>query len=211
MTFGSMDTILPTTNDLRIGIFGGTFDPPHKGHIRLAREAKKHLLLDRVLFIPTCESYMKEGVSSPEIRLKLAKLAVMGYQGFSVSDMEIRRGGKSYTCVTVEELNRTSPADYFFICGADTLFGMERWEKPEVIFAGVKIAVSVRDDADRKRVLKKAEELKKRFRAEVYLLPITEYDCSSSDIRARIGQGLDVSAQLPKRVHQYITEKGLYR
>ncbi len=195
----------------RLGILGGTFDPPHNGHLHMAETARDYLGLSRVFLVPSGNSYMKKNVSDAETRLMLTKLAVMGRKGLSVSDEEVRRGGNSYSYETVLSFHERFPeAVLFFLVGEDTLYMMEKWYRPEPIFAGAKIAVSIREDGDKQRLEKKSEELRARYGADITLIPMKPFPCASSDIRMKLEHHEEVSALLPKRVLAYIRENALY-
>ena len=195
----------------RLGILGGTFDPPHKGHLHMAKEAMKHFGLSRVLFIPSGNSYMKEGVSDAGLRLKLTRLAVMGRKGFRVSDMEIRRGGDSYSYETILSLKEQYPeSELFFIIGQDTLYMMEKWARPEVIFENARIVVSIREKDSGEEPYRKIAGLEKRFGAKISVIPTIPFPCSSSEIREKIKNRENVDALVPRRVIRLIEEKGFY-
>ncbi len=130
----------------KIGLFGGTFDPPHRGHLKVAKAAQTSLGLDEVLFLPAARNPMKLGratASGPE-RLEMVRLLIAGEPTFSVSDMELTRGGVSYTVDTLGELGMVRPADYWFLMGADALRGFEEWKNPARILRLCRIAVVTR-------------------------------------------------------------------
>ena len=109
---------------MRTGIIGGTFDPIHEGHILIAKEAMSECKLDRVVFMPTGNSYMKENVSPAIHRLNMLKVALKNYPEFEISDIEIKRKGNTYTCETIKYLKETIDDELFFIIGSDTLYSI---------------------------------------------------------------------------------------
>lgn len=197
----------------KIGILGGTFNPIHNGHIALAETALKELKLDKVLIIPSGMSYMKSSIEMPDrmIRYEMTALAVKNHDGLEVSNIEVTREGNSYTYETLQILKNDYPdANFIYIIGADTLFSMEKWVKPEVIFEMTTIAVTVRDDFNRDDINNKCLELKKRFNASVILLNAPKVDISSSIIRNRISEGLSVSDLISPDVDSFIKNNKLY-
>ena len=146
----------------RIGLFGGTFNPIHNGHLALAQNAYEQCNLDEVWFIPSGISYMKKGQDIPSgmVRYKMVQEAIQGTEHFQVSDIEISRAGNSYTYETLVKLHSLFPEDvFYFIIGDDTLFTMETWYKPEEIFRLSNIIVTSRD-VDQSEIRTKINECK---------------------------------------------------
>lgn len=198
----------------RIGILGGTFNPIHFGHLIMAEQAREFLGLEKVLLIPSGNSYMKDPaqILPAEKRYEMACLAARGNPHFLVSDMEIRRGGDSYTCETLRELKVTcAGAELFYIVGADTLFGIESWKAPEEIFSSCVLAVAVRDGCADEALNQKAEELTQRYNARIRMLPECHIEISSTQIRQRIREGQSIRYLVPEPVRQFIEQNGLYR
>ncbi|MCR5487106.1 MAG: nicotinate-nucleotide adenylyltransferase [Lachnospiraceae bacterium] len=196
-----------------MGVLGGTFDPIHNGHLSLALSALKEQGLDFVWIMPSAVSYLKEGtgVSPAEDRLAMCRLAVEGRPELRVSELEIQRGGFTYTYETMEELNRLYPqTEHYFIMGADSLFFMENWKHAERIFAACRILAAVREDLGREKLLGKIRELQERFQAEIYLLPMEPVGISSSLIRKEASEGHPIGAYVPRGVEEYIKTLGLY-
>lgn len=193
---------------------GGTFNPVHVGHQLLAEWAKTEVGLDEVWFVPTGNSYMKESreILPGEERLHMVELALLDNPCFKCLDLEIKRGGISYSCETLTQLKRAHPEnEFFFIVGADCLFTIENWKSPEKIFESCTLAAAVRDDAPRDEMVTKQRELEKRFRADIILLPFLRISVSSTEIRERIREGKSVRYLVPDRTLKYIEEKGYYR
>ena len=198
----------------RIGIFGGTFNPPHKGHTYIAREAKRLANLDRMIFIPCYVPPHKEvwGKVSPEHRFNMTSIAIARFPEFEISDIEIKAGGKSYTAKTLEKLKEIYPDDQLcFVVGGDSLRDMESWYHPEQIFAQARIIAFARDEMDRARLCECGEYYKKKYGAEVEVIDVTPFDVSSSQIRDMIGSGLDVSHLVDSDVMEYIRENGIFK
>jgi len=197
----------------KIGILGGTFNPIHFGHLIIAEQALFEFGLDRVIIMPSGNSYLKKDMKMPEaaVRLEMARLAVSDNPSFSVSDMEIRRGGNTYTADTIEELNSLYPDDaLFFITGADALHEMKKWVTPERIFSGCTVITSVRNNESPDELYRDIEFYKEHFDAKIEVLHTTNIDISSSMIRELVGQGRSVRYYLPEAVRMFIYERRIY-
>ena len=197
----------------KIGILGGTFNPIHFGHLIIAEQALFEFGLDRVIIMPSGNSYLKKDMKMPEaaVRLEMVRLAVSDNPFFSVSDMEIRRGGNTYTADTIEELNSLFPDDaLFFITGADALHEMKNWVTPERIFSGCTVITSVRNNESLDELYRDIEFYKEHFDAKIEVLHTTNIDISSSMIRELVRQGRSVRYYLPEAVRMFIYERYLY-
>ncbi len=198
----------------RTGILGGTFDPIHIGHLILAEQAREEYSLDNVILIPSCISYLKADseVLPAFHRLNMTKLAAENNPFFTVSDIEIRRGGNSYTWETITELAESMPdTDLYYITGADTLFCMDKWVMPEKIFSACHILVSIRDGATEPEILKRAEEYSAKYTSDISLLKTTDIDISSHMIRSLAHEGKSVRYYVTDKVNNYIMENNLYK
>lgn len=197
---------------MRIGIIGGTFNPPHMGHINAARAARDELSLKRLIFIPSAvppHKQMAESSATTEQRLSMTRLAAEELSA-EVSEMEIVRGGTSYTVDTLRELREKSPNDeLWFIMGTDMFLSIERWREPEEIMRLAKIAVAPRNDSDRDALARHAEHLKERYGAESFIMKTAALEISSTEIRNAIKNG-NLSEYLPKSVYEYIKQNNLY-
>lgn len=194
---------------MRIGIFGGTFDPPHNGHLDIAEAARRQLELDEVLFVPSNRNPLKPTKSaSAKDRMEMVRRAVAGRQGFAVSDIEIARGGPSYAYDTVSELVYMQPADYWWIMGSDSLKTFEAWKNPDKLSRLCRLAVAVRPPTNLREIQERTSE---------WLLPRVDWidippsDASSTDIRLRVQANKPVANLLPANVLDYINERKLYR
>lgn len=198
---------------MRIGIFGGTFDPPHTGHKKYADELSERLSLDRLIVIPTATPPHKERkVSSAEDRMNMLRLLFRSSEGVEVSDLEISRGGRSYTYDTVTLLHGMYPDDeLIFLVGSDMLLSFHTWRNPDIILSHVKIcAVTRDDDIDESRL---SEYINEYFPGQTDRFIVCGFDpveISSTEIRDAIRNGESVEGLLDRQVIEYIKEKELY-
>lgn len=197
---------------MRVGILGGTFNPPHVGHLVCAQEAYVQLRLDLVMLIPAHTPPHKAVDDEPgaEHRLELCRCAVRGDERFAVSDIEIRRPGPSYTVDTLEELNLRNPDhDLFLILGGDVAAGLARWREPDRVLSLATIAVAKRSGTARGSVDKALAALPGGERAQFFRMP--RIAISSTIIRRRVRRGVPVRYLVPDGVSGYISEHSLYR
>jgi nicotinate-nucleotide adenylyltransferase len=190
----------------KLGIFGGTFDPPHRGHLVVAEDVRRIVGLDELMFIPSCISPHKQTrvITAPEHRLAMVGLATQGRPGVTVSDMEIRRGGVSYTVDTVRALRAENPAvGLFVVIGLDNIEDFWNWKDPEEILEMADLIAMTRPGVARPSL--------DAFRGHnVRIVEVTPVDAASSEIRLRLAAGLDVSSLISPGVLQYIQMNGLY-
>lgn len=197
----------------RIGIYGGTFSPPHRGHYRALKAFIEHEKPQKTLVIPTFLPPHKQikGDATPQERLEMCQLAFSSLP-VTVSDLEIARGGKSYTALTLETL--CSPnTTLLFLCGTDMFLSMDSWYEPQTIFSLAEI-VYIRRETDAetaKELAKKADFYRKKFKATVREISCDTLEISSTEIRNAILSGGDTSAILDPNVRRYIDECQLYR
>ena len=215
----------------RHGIFGGTFNPVHYGHLAAAEEVRERLRLDRVLFLPSFLPPHKhdEAIPSAVQRLEMVRLAVSGNPHFVVSDLEVKRGGVSYTVETVEALIAKHPGTGFvFITGLDSFLEIRTWKDWERLLALCSFAVLSRPGfrfsdlvvfpflQDRRGDLERLdrrETQRVNVQGEGFVLSLENipfYDISSTDIRTRVRQGRTIKYHLPEPVERYIIENKLY-
>jgi nicotinate-nucleotide adenylyltransferase len=189
----------------RLGVFGGTFDPIHIGHLIAASEACSQFSLDRVLFIPAGDPWQKQEHADPEDRFLMVELAIEGDPRFAVTRMEIDRKGPTYTVETLEMLRAGHPdARLFFLTGADALTLLPSWYRFEDLAGLTEMIV-----ADRPGVTVTDQE--QEGWPKVHRLEMVPIGVSSTDIRARIKAERPVEYMVPARVLRYITDTGLYR
>ncbi len=198
---------------MKLGILGGTFDPPHNGHLLIAEQATHKLQLAQVLFIPARQPPHKLGEPISPLRDRVAMLqrALSGKPTFLISMIEAERPGPSYTVDTLRELRRdTSPgAELFFIMGMDSLETLPTWHKPEEIVQLARLAVLSRPGhhAD----LDALERQIPGIKASVIFLRAPELDVSASEIRERVARGESIAGLVPPAVAEYIRQHQLYR
>ncbi len=189
----------------RIGVYGGTFDPIHNTHLEIARAALRHANLDRVLFVVAARPPHKRGeiFADAEDRLELVRAAIADAPGMEVSRLELDRTGYSFTVDTLGLLHHQHPgAALFLILGYDSLVELPGWRDPKGILDRAHILAAPRPGV--------APAVPPMLDGHYDLLPFQEQDVSSTDIRARIAAGEDVSAWLPPSVECLIRQKGLY-
>lgn len=212
-----------------IGVFGGTFDPIHFGHLRLAEEVAESLGLHQVRFIPAGVPPLRQAPRTPpEHRLAMVRAAVSGNSQFAVDDREIRRPGMSYTVETLESLKRDlgSRAALCLVLGADAFTGLSEWRRWRELFELAHLVVAGRPGHDpalaaeglpeplarewRTRLAASAGALHEADHGLVYSAPTTLLDISASDIRRRLASGRSARYLLPAAVLDYIQNNGLY-
>lgn len=204
---------------MRIGLLGGAFNPPHEGHLELARLALAHLELDELRFVPTALSPHKEdpGGPTPEARRQLLDLALVGLDPrCKVDPLELERGGRSYTVDTLEALADREPgAQWILIMGSDQLPGLPAWRRPERVFALASAAVALRPGAPFQAPEVPGLRLVDRWSGapgELVSLPTTDLDLASTTLRDRLRDAPEADpAGLPPQVLSAIRSETLYR
>lgn len=197
----------------RIGIFGGTFDPPHVGHVRVAADVADHLSLDRVIWIPARISPFKrdDDATDPQVRLEMVRAAVASQPRFQVDDRELRRPGPSWTVDTLEELRAEHPdAALFLIIGADQFAAFGRWRDAQRILRLATLAVMNRAGSSPRPFASDVAADVPGLAEAVVFVPVRDVHVSSTDVRARVRAGKDVSDQVPEGVERIIRGRGLY-
>lgn len=198
---------------MRIGIFGGTFNPPHKGHKNLALEIKEKAELDRIYIIPTFTPPHKEGkdLASGEHRIKMCEM-MFTEDFFTVSDMEINRQGKSYTYDTLLEFKKTNPDDeLFLIIGSDMLLSFHTWFCYEDILSMVTLCVATREDkVDYNELLTYSQNTLGLGEGRIIIADIEPYECSSTDVRKQLSLGLDAAFMTGTEIFNYVRLNLLY-
>lgn len=195
---------------MRLGVFGGTFDPPHVGHLLAAVDAVEALTLDRLLFVPAAQQPLKVGCESaaPEHRLAMARLLAGDDPRFGVDPIEIDRAGLSYTVDTLGELARRLPGvELFFLVGADALTTFPRWREPRRVLELARLVVlrRVSDDVQLPALMREAPG------REPIVLASRRVDVSSTEVRARVRAGLSIRGFVPDAVAAYVAQARLYR
>lgn len=198
---------------MRIGIFGGSFDPIHSEHISLARQAVKDLSLDKLFVMPAANPPHKpwKTLTSDEDRLAMCRLAFEDDERIFVSDYELSQGGVSYTYLTVEHFRAEyAGAELFFLMGTDMLRNFPLWKNPERILESCTLAVCARAEEEG---WAQAEliEFRRRYGKDFAVLSYQGKDVSSTQIRVLSGAGIDLTEYTDEKVANYIREKGLYQ
>ena len=184
---------------MKLGLYGGTFDPIHHGHLILARQAVEQLGLDRLVFIPAARSPFKPGqpLTPPQHRVEMIRLAIADEPPFELDDLEIRRGAPSYTIDTVKAYRERFPAAaLFWLFGEDHLPSLPAWHR----FSELKVQVQF-------VVLVRAEQA----RAVPYPVVLRRIDISATEIRNRVANDLSITYLVPERVLRYVQAVNLYR
>jgi len=187
---------------MRIGIFGGTFDPPHIGHLVVATHIRQKLGLDQVLLVVANDPWQKSEVhlvTAARHRLRMTELATRGYAGIVASDIEISRGGKSYTIDTIEGILGKGD-EPLIIVGADAAAGLDSWHRSAELKSAVDVAVVGRPGS--------RNATPAGWRSHYVEVP--QVDVSSTDLRRRVADGSPVDVLIPQRVIDYIGNVELY-
>ncbi|NLG48628.1 MAG: nicotinate-nucleotide adenylyltransferase [Chloroflexi bacterium] len=195
----------------RVGVFGGTFDPIHIGHLVVAEEARVSCALDRVIFIPAKKPPHKPGepYASAGDRLEMVRLAIADNPYFCVSGMELERAGPSYTVDTLRAIREECLVrSLFFIMGADSLVHLKTWRDPHGIMQLARLIAVTRPDWDVD--LAALDRELPGLAANTELLTTVRLEISSTDLRERVSEGRPIRYQVPDQVEAYIREHGLY-
>lgn len=197
---------------MRIGIYGGSFDPVHNGHINAARNFMEELSLDKIIIVPAYCSPFKKGlaVTPSQHRLNMCNIAFGNTEGFEVSDAEILRADEGYMSDTVAQIREQYPdAELFLLLGSDQLLTFQKWHAWSKITDEVTVAAAARtwdDDV----AMEAAAAVLRSYGAEVIIVPIDVKELSSTDVREAVRRGDDISAMVPPGVAEYIWDNYLY-
>lgn len=197
-----MAELITNMKHKRVGILGGTFNPPHLGHLIIAEQVKSQLNLDEVMFIPDYQPphIDKKTAIFAEKRLKMVKLSTMDEPEFKVSDIELRRKGVSYTIDTIKELKLKNPeVDYYFIIGGDMVEYLPKWHRIEELIKLVKFVGVGRPG------------YRKESKYPIMWVDVPMTDISSTLVRRNVKQGCSIKYLVTPEVENYIHEEGLYR
>ncbi len=195
----------------RIGILGGTFNPPHIGHLVCAQEARDQLALDRVLVMPVRQPPHKEAPDDPgpQARLTLCRLAAAGDPGLEVSSLELEREGPSYTVDTLRVLHDREPGDELtFIVGGDMAESLPTWREPRAVLRLARMAVTQRDESRAEELVQRLEPLHDGSRIVFFDMP--RLDVSSTDLRRRVAEGRPIRHLVADAVADEIAAHGWY-
>jgi nicotinate-nucleotide adenylyltransferase len=195
---------------MKIGILGGTFDPPHYGHLRVAEAAIESLQLDEIILLPASTNPFKQGrrATPAKQRLEMTQLLTKHHPKIAISDMEMTRGGVSYTVDTLGELQMVHPGEYWFILGADSLKSFPDWKNPHRILRLCRLAAAVRPPATKEEMLR---GFPSEFIDKLDWLEIEPTDISSTQIREKIVKGHSIDRLTTPEVVDYIKKNKLYK
>ena len=198
---------------IRIGIYGGTFSPPHNGHIAAAKAFMEQMWLDFLYVIPTATPPHKEMDVPVDAahRLEMCRLAFSNVEGVYVSDVEMRRGGRSYTVDTLRELTGEDRR-LFLLCGTDMMLTLDQWREPEEIFK-LSYPVYIRREKDAlidKMIVQKIADYNQKYGKVVRRIVTEPIELSSNLVREKLRNGEDVSGLIPASVEKYIRDNHLY-
>lgn len=196
---------------MRLGILGGTFDPPHLGHLIVAQDAFERIPLDRLLFVPAAQPPHKLNAvaTSAALRMAMVRAAVVGDDRFEVDGLELERAGPSFTVDSLRELHKRQPgAELFLLLGADQFRELATWREPEAIAELATLVILPRADIDTDRVLAEAQDAMSD--ARVIRLDAIRIDVSSTEVRRRIGTGESIRYLVPDGVRRIIDRERLY-
>ena len=201
---------------MRIGVFGGSFDPVHLGHLLMAEICREHCQLDELRWVPAAVPPHKQNQSraADTHRVEMLGLAIGAHPSFRVWDIELQRGGVSYTVDTLEALHAERPDDeLFFLMGGDSLDDLPNWKTPGRICELATLAVAARSGSSTVQfdVLEEFTTEQRRSDFEDNVVPMPLIEISSSEIRRRVADGLSIRYQTPRAVEAYIEAHGLYR
>lgn len=193
---------------MKVGLYGGTFDPIHTAHLIIAQHIRESLALDKVIFVPAARPPGKRVFSPARLRFDMVRKAVAEAPGFECSDIEIKRSGASYSVDTVAQMRERLSIErdsLFFIMGSDNFVCIDKWKDPERILSLCQIVVFPRNRVD-------VNDAPAAFRDRViYLDQAPLIDIAATGIRSRVARGLPVSFLVPPEVERFIEEHALYR
>lgn len=198
---------------MRLGILGGTFNPPHIGHLVCAQEALTQLGLDRVVLMPARVPPHKEIAGDPgaDRRRELCELAIGGDERFAVSSLELGRPGPSYTVDTLRELHDQAPQDELtFIVGGDMARSLPSWREPDAVIELARIAIAERSGAERADIRAELAALASATDDRIAFFDMPRIDISSSLVRERVASGRPIHYLVPEAVAARIAADGLY-
>jgi len=191
-----------------VGLFGGTFDPIHNGHIEAANSAHLILKLDKVIMVPAGDPYLKRTklVASPKERYRMVSLAVRKIPSLEVSDIEIFRPGPSYTIDTVRELKREGH-EVIVLLGMDSIIEMDEWQDPDLLHSECEVVGLTRPGF---QIDKSKSYLSRQRKYSLRTIEVNSAEISSTRVRNLIQDGVDVADLIPQEVNEYIKEQKLY-
>lgn len=201
---------------MKVGIFGGTFNPPHIGHVNMCKLFLERLSLDKVFVIPSSIPPHKQIKSkiTTEQRIEMSRIAFSSVSSkIEVSDIETKRSGKSYTADTIKEIKALGYDEIYLLCGSDMLLTLDTWYNPEYIFDNVTIVYLRREDEEETASLIsiKLSEYEKIFNAKIIHIDTKPLWLSSTTVRQAVNNGDDISEMVLPEILNYIKENNLYK
>lgn len=203
-----------------MGIFGGTFDPIHYGHLRVVEEVRKRFLIEKILFIPSSRPPHKKEmrITDAAIRFEMVALALEEFPHFEISEFELKKEGLSFTIETLEALKKeNSDHELFLIMGVDQMLEINTWKDPERILQLSEVVVMSRPGYEKERkalIFPSANRIKMDFGKNSYLahwVDVSPIEITSTLIREKIRKSESIRGLLPDKVEAYIQKKGLYK
>ena len=197
----------------KYGIFGGSFNPIHYGHLMICEYIKEEMGLDKVIFIPTGNPPHKDLGVSAEDRYEMVRLAISPNPDFEISDIETTRVNLSYTVDTIRELKKIYKEEkLYFLIGLDSLFQLKTWKKIGDLSQEIEFVVALRPGyIDKEEINNEIDFLRESFGTRINLIKTPLYEISSTDLRDRIHEGKSLRYLIPKKVLDYIEESGFYK
>jgi nicotinate-nucleotide adenylyltransferase len=197
----------------KVALFGGTFDPLHRGHLNLALEAVSDCGLDRLLFMPNYISPFKTGksVTPGEQRLEMLRRVVRYDPAFGVTDYELGRAEPSYTYDTLTHFKEIYGNGMHFVLGFDSILTLETWYRGPDLLTEFSFITGRRPDTDDALGFRKIEEYREKYGAKIFCVDLEPFDASSTEIRWKTAMGEDISDLVPPEIEEYIHENNLYR
>ena len=197
----------------KYGIFGGSFNPIHYGHLMICEYIKEEMGLDKVIFIPTGNPPHKDLGVSAEDRYEMVRLAISPNPDFEISDIETTRVNLSYTVDTIRELKEIYKEEkLYFLIGLDSLFQLKTWKKIGDLSQEIEFVVALRPGyIDKEEINNEIDFLRENFGTRINLIKTPLYEISSTDLRDRIHEGKSLRYLIPKKVLDYIEESGFYK
>ncbi|MFH1612826.1 MAG: nicotinate-nucleotide adenylyltransferase [bacterium] len=202
----SQETGYSWHSQIKWGILGGTFNPIHNGHLIIAKEIQEIFSLEKILFIPSANPpHKKIEIIDKSHRFNMVKLAISSNPNFSISDIEMKKSGKSYSIETIQKLKKKYPViDFYFIIGIDAFLEIFKWKKALKLISICNFIVINRQGY-------KLEDISEKVKKQVIIQEISNIDISSSKIRTLIKNKKSIKYLVPEKVEQYIEIKGIYQ
>ncbi|MEX0785209.1 MAG: nicotinate-nucleotide adenylyltransferase [Dehalococcoidia bacterium] len=197
---------------VKLGVLGGTFDPPHAAHLVLAEQARELLALDRVLWVPAGEPWRKadRAITPAEHRVQMVRLAIAGNEAFELSTLELERDGPSYSVDTLAALRELRPEDELvFVMGEDALHDLPNWREPERIIELAQLGVAAREGL--RTSPEQLDGLLPGLAGRVLWITMPRLDISATDLRERAAAGRSLRYLVPDAVARYIAQQAIYR